>query len=532
MYNIWKDKRNIFLICMIIMQVLLLFYWGGKKEGYNCDEVYSYGLSNSYYIPIIDFDENWREEFHTSDFFKNYLTVEEGERFSYDSVIYNQENDVHPPLFYMILHTVCSFMPGCFTKWQGLGINIFFFVLIILLMYFFYTKAFGDKTEALIVCGIFGFSVGAISNFAFVRMYMMLTFLTLLDGFFHILYSKTKKQTYLFLIYICTVLGCLTHYYFVVVAFFVSLCMCIGNLIKKEWKVILKYAIIRFAGIGTMILLFPACLEHIFFGYRGKGAINSAKSMEGYGDILKAYINWISLEFFGGHMYAVLAVLLFAALLGCIFKYVVKRKKFASEIVDKDKKNYACAMCVVVLLSFFVLTKVSPFTSDRYIMCLYPYIMILFFLLIKKVANFFIKNKKIVLIGIAVFFAIVDIFSYSQGMIQYLYIGTKNGYNIITEHDECNVLYFMDKTLVAYDVLCLEKLHQVYPTDSETVMNMDKEVLDNVCIENSKNPNELLVFIGGDQIEVTLQFLIENTRYNQYEYLMNSGYQKVYCLKK
>ena len=44
-------------------------------------------------------------------------------RFDYASVYYNQTQDVHPPLFYFLLHTVCSLFPGSFTKWTGLGMN-------------------------------------------------------------------------------------------------------------------------------------------------------------------------------------------------------------------------------------------------------------------------------------------------------------------------------------------------------------------------------------------------------------------------
>lgn len=40
-----------------------------------------------------------------------------------------QTYDVHPPFYYLLLHTVCSLFPGRFSKWSGIGLNIVLFVL-------------------------------------------------------------------------------------------------------------------------------------------------------------------------------------------------------------------------------------------------------------------------------------------------------------------------------------------------------------------------------------------------------------------
>ena len=41
-----------------------------------------------------------------------------------------QSYDVHPPVYYFMLHTVCSVMPGVFSMWQGIGLNILFSLII------------------------------------------------------------------------------------------------------------------------------------------------------------------------------------------------------------------------------------------------------------------------------------------------------------------------------------------------------------------------------------------------------------------
>lgn len=48
-----------------------------------------------------------------------YVMVAENERFDYATVYYNQTQDVHPPLYYFFLHTVCSAVPRKLYKVDG-----------------------------------------------------------------------------------------------------------------------------------------------------------------------------------------------------------------------------------------------------------------------------------------------------------------------------------------------------------------------------------------------------------------------------
>ena len=113
--QLFKERANILLIIIIIIQICTLVHYGRMKKGYYVDEVWSYGLANSYYHPHVYWNDAL-SEWVSGDYFKEYLEVSEAERFKYGSVIFNQKNDVHPPLFYAILHTICSFFPNTFSK--------------------------------------------------------------------------------------------------------------------------------------------------------------------------------------------------------------------------------------------------------------------------------------------------------------------------------------------------------------------------------------------------------------------------------
>ena len=109
--------------------MLLVWYYGDKKEGYFVDELWSYGLANSTEYPHIYSIQGWDQKWQTPEYYMNYIEVEKGQQFDYRTVIYNQTQDNHPPLFYLILHTVCSLFPGTLSKWYGIVPIIIYYAL-------------------------------------------------------------------------------------------------------------------------------------------------------------------------------------------------------------------------------------------------------------------------------------------------------------------------------------------------------------------------------------------------------------------
>lgn len=76
------------------------------------DEVWLYGLANSKNYAHLFMQEGWDADWIEPSYFENYIEVQPGEEFSYGAVFRNQTEDNHPPLFYLVLHTVSSFFPN------------------------------------------------------------------------------------------------------------------------------------------------------------------------------------------------------------------------------------------------------------------------------------------------------------------------------------------------------------------------------------------------------------------------------------
>ncbi len=266
----YKIICSVLLAVMIIVQLgIITFYMAEKKVGYHMDELWSYGLSNSYYHPHLYAREEvaqWdtHNEWHDEDFFKNYLSVGNDERFEYGSVYYNQKNDVHPPLYYYILHTICSFFPDSFSPWYAFAINAVSFIVSQIFLYLCVLKISKSEILALAVCAMWGFSTGAITCHIYLRMYAMLMALTLVYTYLNLkmLYDGFSAKR-LAALCVITYLGSLTQYFFIIYAGAMAACLCIYYLMKKKFKQLFAYGGFLLLSVGLAVVSFPVMITHI-----------------------------------------------------------------------------------------------------------------------------------------------------------------------------------------------------------------------------------------------------------------------------
>lgn len=128
MTTVPKKKRTAFFILsfIILAGVCATVFAVSLKKGMHVDEYYSYGLSNysgNNIFMSVDLGKTYTDPKQP---FLDYMTVQPGNGFSYDNVWDKQSADVHPPFYYVILHTVCSFFPAKFSIWFAAVINITF----------------------------------------------------------------------------------------------------------------------------------------------------------------------------------------------------------------------------------------------------------------------------------------------------------------------------------------------------------------------------------------------------------------------
>ena len=152
-----SGKKTKYVVCFTVLWLLQMaaaFWFCTQKQGFHEDEFYTYystARTNGFYVE----DGKWMER----DEYRNEFVVLPGERFQYGLVKQVQSWDVHPPMYYWVFHTVASFVPGVFSKWIGLSVNLFFHgINLILLTYLSYLAAGRDERLPFFVTFVYGFS--------------------------------------------------------------------------------------------------------------------------------------------------------------------------------------------------------------------------------------------------------------------------------------------------------------------------------------------------------------------------------------
>ncbi len=290
MKDFLKKKEYILFCLILLIQIGVMLYFGNQKKGYFVDELWSYGLANSYYHPHIYSDgalSNWV----SGDYFSNYLEVLDDERFSYDSVIYNQINDYHPPLFYLVLHTICSFFPNSFSKWYAIIPNIFYFSVCMILLYKIGELLFDNSYQALMPVIAYGLCAGSISNVIYIRMYVLLTVWVLFTFYIHSKWMKTEYVNLKGLIQLVVVsyLGFMSHYYFFLVAFLLSVFYILFLVIRKRIKEVIPYSIAMAGSLLLVLITFPMAFQKLFFDKRGTEAVENLFSSGTFLAALKTF---------------------------------------------------------------------------------------------------------------------------------------------------------------------------------------------------------------------------------------------------
>ena len=326
-----KERRLFWLFgILLVLQVIAALCFCMKKTGFHYDEYYSYYSSNVT-MGLVPTDREWKPG---SEIY-NEFAVLPGEQFDFGTVVRMQTYDVHPPFYYLLLHGVCSLTPGIFSKWSGLGLNLFFFIgSWMLLALLAWRMAGGGREEGeqeeaadrhfrqLAVLGIillFGFNPAVYSGIMLVRMYMLLGFWVLAATWLHVRSLQERKRGWRFFVPLAVVvyLGFLTHYYFAVYLFFLAAAMEFYLLFEKaehktwgqKWKDCILYAAVVIGSLVAAVLSYPACLGHIFRGYRGTEAMGAFFDPGNTWGRLNFFVGLLNEYAFGGLLFVLILVL-------------------------------------------------------------------------------------------------------------------------------------------------------------------------------------------------------------------------------
>ena len=389
------------ILCLGIMCVGVSF-----KEGYHMDELLSFELANARYNPWIvptqpegRLAKFVREEIQGDSFpetvsnltdtvkdvlqnrgnskllsykadvyeepvwisaeqFRDYVTVDGDDAFDYLSVYFNVKDDNHPPVHFMLLHTMSSLFGGTLSPWLGCFINLVCLGITLWLLLrlgrqladIFSMRERGRQLGILAVL-LYGLSTGALATVLLIRMYGLLSCLCVALLSVHVEKWKDhgfdRKNKGLIAV---TVLGFLTQYFFLFYCILLAAVTAAGLLCGKRTRELWIYvrSMILAAVIG--LALFPFAVADVFSSGRGTEALdNLASGFSGYG-----------------------ARLLSGA------------EKAGLNVGPNAGPNAGIlSLLIVPVIGYFLLaSRMSPYLVDRYVMPLFPLAALLLALLL------------------------------------------------------------------------------------------------------------------------------------------------------
>lgn len=523
-----RGKRIPELLVVIICLVLLAF-GVSRKEGYHQDEILSYEMSNAKFNPWIvptqpqgrlaKFVENEIEGetfgetlgnlkdtvvdvlrnrgaskllsyqadvypepvWIDGDAFLDYVTVGEDDAFAYLSVYFNVKDDTHPPLYYFLLHTMSSLLRGSIEPWAGCLVNMAAVAgTMILLMWLgsFFARLLGMENHArwlgLAVALLYGISTGAMATTLLNRMYGVLTFFCVCLLVIHVKkWSEEGFAVHNKLLIAVTAAGFLTQYFFLFFCLVLAAYTLVALLKQKRVREALCYIrsmiIAAVVGVG----LFPFSIAHVLSGDRGVEALgNLTEGLSGYGSRLGAFAKILANRTLGEVL--MLAIAVVAVVLG-----IWARKRITA----------LWLMLIVPVVGYFLLAaRMSPYLVDRYIMPLFPLVilqgvLVLYWLAQKAALRIQRPGFVAVFGGIVLLLQVWNLAQYDGA---YLYEGYGQQMQIAEEYSEYACICIYDGVtyyenipeFTGYDKTLLLTMQQLENRqETESISSLDKVML-------------------------------------------------------
>ncbi len=428
------DKIKNYGVRMIIICLSMLFlcFYIAKKEGFHVDEVLSFQVGNSEFTPWImpaqpvgrlakfveehiegqtigetikniafiakDTFQNrgnsivaaykadvyeapvWISREH----FKGYLECDREDAFNLLSVYYNAKDDIHPPLYYMTVHLMCSLFQGEITVWHGCVINMAALAVTLWLLGCIGDMIFLRKSSTIALMILYAFSTGIIATALWVRMYALLTLwlVWLLyvhirkvtgyrqDGFLRVNKSGRAKWIGSFGVLIATLVTFWTNYFGLF--YLIPLAACTFFLLLKEKRTRECLAYVRTMVTAAVIGLacFPFAVSDVFNSAFGSVVLSQLE--DGIADYVSRLMKFG--EIVGENVAGGMGFLLAAFLVPLAFAVYGRIKKTdAKEKMYMSGKRWSVLLCVVPTIVFYLLdAKMSPHFVERYFMPVFP----------------------------------------------------------------------------------------------------------------------------------------------------------------
>lgn len=518
------------LLLLLILVSSLCLMFANSKSGMFIDEIYTYGLSNSHEGAYIRdaMGGSLVDKTMSRDELLRYVVVNEGESFDFKAVYDNQAADVHPPLYYWLFNIASSLTPGVFSKWTGIVLDLVIYLAALVLLYMLAKELFDSEVCALAAVAIYGTSLLGLSTMLMIRMYVLVTMLTITLAYLIARLMREKKTSLYIFTGLTIFAGVMTQYYFVFYAFFLCAAFVFYSLYKKDFKGTLVFALSAFAGIVLLLIFFPPCITQLFADklVSGGNAIENLSDTSQYSTRLVYFYK----EVRHGMKAAIIIAMAVAAALLVFIKKVVRCAK------EKKLGFKALLFIIPAFVTLVLVALISPVMDQRYVYNIVPIFALAVCMLISWLERstadikLFGALKWVALVGVVLFTAWFA--RWSEPLYQYPEHSEYNA--VLAEHNDDPCVYLTDNKFepITEALIQLLSFDEFFMTDSAY-----SKTLDDYLAESDSD--ECILFIdvnefwsSGFNAQAMLDDFIDSTDYKVYEHLYSYGLSQTYLLSK
>ena len=295
-------------------------------------------------------------------------------------------------------------------------------------------------------------------------MYALATLNILVATYLHLKFFK-KEEKYLYvLIGISALIGSLTHYYYLFYLAMLFIILVIKFIKEKKYKELRNYIITMCIAAGLSLAIFPYSINHMFFGYRGQGAISNLLNIRKFTESIALYVIKVNTYVFNN----ILCLIIVIMLITIIYKKIRREKIF-------EEKNKLMKLIILPTIFYFILVAVSsPWIELRYIMPICPMIFLIVMYYLYRIIESINKPtiSKIIISIISIIFLVAPFIYKLEPEVMYsdkkeIVDTIKEKYNVPALYifntqnnrflDDIYLFSILDESYIAKDIDCTEE---------------------------------------------------------------------------
>lgn len=513
-----KSKAADVIVTAIILIIFtgVFLCWGNIKSVSFCDEIYTYILSNSDNEFLAYQMESGR--WYNGEEINRILSAVDG--FQFNQVMLNNKGDVHPPMYYFVIHFLSVLCAGSSSKWIGLVANWIFAAVSLIVLYALIKKITNKRDIAIGACLIYISSPAVLSANMFLRMYGMFSMWVLIFVYLTCLLEQRaeeeRKWDLYVLLGVVTFFGFLTQYYFAVFCVIFTFLYCVYKLFTRSWKKCVPYVGSLMASVVVATLFWKTWVRHMFSGYLG-GAVKENAFQFGkiFNSIKYGFVHMFTLMY--NHLGIVAGIIMAAAV---IFLFIKK---------DRHLK-YILSLFITALLYSIAVVHLTPvhLLSYRYF---FPIVVIAYIAEILAVyfsLEYIVRDKSMVITAaLCVVLTVLNVIRPIYDKDSVMYVDLKGDYRtameLLDENKHIPWVYF------GYEnAMMTELMYDAVMADKFIMVNYDFPFADE---EYTKNNCEFLFFAETESYFEEDGFWYMDTWFPgelEYEELTQKGFMTVY----